>query len=101
MRLVSTNFTRPARCLRNLVQLGVVNEYSKAGFSTENVVCTEEPPSEVDLTALSIRLGMESVEHDPEQFPRLVYRPAGLPAVVLLFANGAVVITTPTGRHGG
>jgi transcription initiation factor TFIID TATA-box-binding protein len=79
--------------LRNLVQLGILDESPETGFTAQNVVCTEELPSEVDLTALSIGLGLESVEYEPEQFPGLIYRPTELPAVVLVFANGKVVIT--------
>lgn len=79
--------------LRNLGQLGIIDESQTTGFATQNVVCTEELPDEVDLAALSIGLGLESVEYEPEQFPGLVYRPAEFAAVVLVFANGKVVIT--------
>lgn len=76
-----------------LVQLGILDESLTTGFAVQNVVCTGELSSEIDLTALSIGLGLESVEYEPEQFPGLIYRPAEFPAVVLVFANGKVVIT--------
>jgi len=42
---------------------------------------------------VSIGLGLEAVEYEPEQFPGLIYRPPDFPAVLLVFANGNVVIT--------
>jgi len=47
----------------------------------------------VSLNALSIGLGLEVTEYEPEQFPGLVYRPEGIGAVLLVFANGKLVIT--------
>ena len=81
------------RFLDNLAELGILDESPTTGFAAQNVVCTDELANEVDLTALSIGLGLESVEYEPEQFPGLIYRPAEFPAVVLVFANGKVVIT--------
>lgn len=36
--------------------------------------------------------GLENTEYEPEQFPGLVYRPSDDSCVILLFANGRVVI---------
>jgi len=47
----------------------------------------------VNLNTLAIGLGLEAVEYEPEQFPGLIYRPEAFPAVLLVFANGKVVIT--------
>ena len=47
----------------------------------------------MNLNALSIGLGLEAVEYEPEQFPGLIYRPPDFPAVLLVFANGNAVIT--------
>lgn len=47
----------------------------------------------MNLNALSIGLGLEAVEYEPKQFPGLIYRPPDFPAVLLVFANGNVVIT--------
>lgn len=47
----------------------------------------------VSLNALSIGLGLEVTEYEPEQFPGLVHRPEGIGAVLLVFANGQLVIT--------
>ena len=52
----------------------------------------------VDLSAVSILLGLESTEYEPEQFPGLIYRPSEFPFVLLIFASGKVVITGGTSR---
>lgn len=62
-------------------------------FPVQNVVCTDELPHPVNLKALAIGLGLEAVEYEPEQFPGLIYRPKAFSAVLLVFANGRVVIT--------
>jgi transcription initiation factor TFIID TATA-box-binding protein len=79
--------------LTKLSELKIVDSYVETGFTTQNVVCTAQLEDEVDLNTLTIALGLESVEYEPEQFPGLIYRPADYPAVLLVFANGKVVIT--------
>ena len=57
-----------------------------------NVVSTFELNSNVDLNHLSITLGLENTEYEPEQFPGLVYRIENGP-VVLIFSSGKAVVT--------
>ena len=57
-----------------------------------NVVSTFELSSSVDLNKISIELGFENIEYEPEQFPGLVYRIENGP-VVLIFSSGKIVIT--------
>ena len=57
-----------------------------------NVVSTFELDSNIDLNHLSINLGLENTEYEPEQFPGLVYRIEDGP-VMLLFSSGMVVVT--------
>ncbi|MDL0125899.1 TATA-box-binding protein [Halobacterium salinarum] len=57
-----------------------------------NVVSTFELDSGLDLNYLSIALGLENIEYEPEQFPGLVYRIEDGP-VVLIFSSGKVVVT--------
>jgi transcription initiation factor TFIID TATA-box-binding protein len=38
-------------------------------------------------------LGLEVTEYEPEQFPGLIYCPSEAENVVVLFANGRIVIT--------
>jgi transcription initiation factor TFIID TATA-box-binding protein len=52
----------------------------------------------LNLSAVAIILGLESIEYEPEQFPGLIYRPPKSPFVLLVFASGKVVITGGTNR---
>lgn len=79
--------------LAKLSELDIVETTTQTGFAVQNVVCTEQLETSVDLNTLSIALGLESVEYEPEQFPGLIYRPTDYSAVLLVFANGKVVIT--------
>lgn len=79
--------------LTKLSGLGILDEGVDTGFSVQNVVCTANLGEDVELNALTIALGLESTEYEPEQFPGLIYRPSELGAVLLVFANGKVVIT--------
>jgi transcription initiation factor TFIID TATA-box-binding protein len=62
-------------------------------FEIKNVVCVADIEEKIDLNQLTILLGMEKTEYEPEQFPGLVYRPTDSPCVLLIFATGKVVIT--------
>lgn len=62
-------------------------------FTVQNVVCTRELQRSLNLNAPSLGLGLEAVEYEPQQFQGLIYRPPGFPAVLLVFANGNVMIT--------
>ncbi|MFB6185987.1 MAG: TATA-box-binding protein [Halobacteriaceae archaeon] len=59
----------------------------------KNLVCVGELEQGLDLTHLAIAAGLERVEYEPEQFPGLIYRDSDLPAVLLIFASGKVVVT--------
>lgn len=62
-------------------------------FKIQNVVCGADLGTDINLNALSIGLGLEHVEYEPEQFPGLVFRPSDHDCVILIFASGKVVIT--------
>ena len=79
--------------LANMSDLGIFEQGRGTGFGVQNVVCTATLGEEVNLNALSIGLGLESTEYEPEQFPGLIYRPPEVGAVLLVFANGKSVIT--------
>lgn len=79
--------------LVKMTELGIVEEGQETGFKVQNVVCTATLGKDVNLNALSIGLGLESTEYEPEQFPGLIYRPSNVGAVLLVFANGKTVIT--------
>lgn len=64
----------------------------------ENIVANATLGRRLNLTAISLGLGIEHVEYEPEQFPGLVYRLDEPAVVTLLFASGQLVITGGTCR---
>lgn len=72
--------------------LGIQVDETPQEMRIQNIVGTTQLDREVDLRAVSVGLGLENTEYDPEQFPGLTYRDPKLP-VVLLFSSGKVVIT--------
>lgn len=79
--------------LRTFAELGIIDQSLDTGFTIQNIVCTGDLHHSADLNVLSIGLGLEAVEYEPEQFPGLIYRPTEYPGVLLVFANGKVVVT--------
>jgi transcription initiation factor TFIID TATA-box-binding protein len=59
----------------------------------QNIVSSGDLGTNLNLNAIAIGLGLESVEYEPEQFPGLVYRLDDPDVVLLLFGSGKVVIT--------
>ena len=47
----------------------------------------------INLDAVTMGLGFENIEYEPEQFPGLVYRIKEPKSVVLLFGSGKMIIT--------
>jgi len=78
--------------LNRLVDLGLIEEAVDDGFSISNIVATADLTREINLNALAVGLGLETVEYEPEQFPGLVYRPSNLRCVLLVFGSGKVVV---------
>ncbi len=62
-------------------------------FSIKNIVMTGDLGQQLNLNTLSIALGLEVTEYEPEQFPGVVYRPPDIDCVFLIFGSGKVVIT--------
>lgn len=78
----------------------IINELKEMGVKVsdepeiqiENVVYSGMLDSSgLNLNAIAIGLGLESVEYEPEQFPGLIYRPEDGNQTALLFASGKVV----------
>lgn len=76
-----------------LSNMGVIEQSADKWFSIQNYVCTGELGETQNLNALTIDLGLEKSEYEPEQFPGLIYRPDTRDCVVLIFATGKAVIT--------
>ena len=81
------------RFLDLLSDIGVMERPDDDWFSIQNYVCTAKFEQSLDLHTLTIGLGLEQTEYEPEQFPGLIYRPNSDLGVVLIFASGGVVIT--------
>ena len=87
----------------------VFDEFEDLGISIsdepestiQNIVMSGDLETTLNLNAIAIGLGLESVEYEPEQFPGLVYRMDEPDVVTLLFGSGKVVITGATAREDG
>ncbi len=55
-----------------------------------NMVVLDDLNANLDLTKVSLYLGLENVEYEPEQFPGLVYRAENL--TILIFSSGKIVV---------
>lgn len=73
----------------SLSSLGIKEAVSEFGIT--NVVFTSDLEKEIDLNELAIKLGLENIEYEPEQFPGLVYRLNQ--GVILVFSSGKLVLT--------
>lgn len=62
-------------------------------ITVQNIVANGDLGEELNLQAIAIGLGLETVEYEPEQFPGLIYRLDKPDVVVLLFGSGKLVIT--------
>lgn len=56
-----------------------------------NIVVTADLGLNVPLEVLSLELGLNTVEYEPEQFPALIYR--GPSYIILVFSSGKLVCT--------
>lgn len=48
---------------------------------------------DVNLSALAVSLGLDSIEYEPEQFPGLIYWPERFECALLVFGSGKIIIT--------
>ena len=62
-------------------------------ITVQNIVVSGDLRENLNLNAIAIGFGLESVEYEPEQFPGLVYRLEEPAVVALLFGSGKTVIT--------
>ena len=80
-----------ARFLDFISDLGI--SVGEPSLEVKNVVSVGNLEREINLNALTIALGLEETEYEPEQFPGLVYRPDDSRCVLLVFSSGKVVVT--------
>ena len=77
---------------RNLEQIGVrTNPDPK--IEIVNLVASADLGAELDLVRVSVTLGLENIEYEPEQFPGMVYRLHDFGVVLLIFATGKIICT--------
>lgn len=72
---------------------GIVDGGDLEWFQVQNLVCTTVLADKLDLNRLSIGLGLEKTEYEPEQFPGLIYRNPEFECVALVFSTGKAVLT--------
>jgi transcription initiation factor TFIID TATA-box-binding protein len=72
---------------------------SSSYFEVRNVVCRLEFEREFELSELSVAIGLEHCEYDPEQSPGLLCRLPDCEGVFLIFRTG-VVLSTGAGSIG-
>ena len=65
-------------------------------ITVQNIVSSGDFGEVLNLNAIAVGLGLETVEYEPEQFPGLIYWLADPDVVVLLFGSGKLVITGGT-----
>lgn len=86
------------KLLKSLSYLGIISSRNPSEeeiiekLSIKNIVFTADLGRHLNLNAVSIGLGLEHVEYEPEQFPGLVYKPQNLSCTILIFSTGKIVI---------
>jgi transcription initiation factor TFIID TATA-box-binding protein len=75
-----------------LLSKTVGRELTIEWFAVQNFVCSGDVGRELELSALTIGLGMERTEYEPEQFAGLLYKPEEAECTVMLFRTGKVIV---------
>jgi transcription initiation factor TFIID TATA-box-binding protein len=87
-------YTAQERLIKELTELDILaTNFFDEDFDVRNIVCTYDIGTELDLSRVSVKLGLENVEYEPEQSPFIVYKPEGQGATITIPANGRVMIT--------
>lgn len=71
----------------------LVDENTKETLEVHNVVGVAETNEKINLEALSVSLGLENVEYEPERFPAVFFRSPDYPCTFSVFAPGKIVIS--------
>lgn len=77
---------------QELEKLGIEDTQTERDIRVVNILSTFQSEEQLNLPELSIRIGLEDIEYEPEQFPALIYRIKS-DSVALLFSSGSIVIT--------
>lgn len=84
-------FSTKEKFLGILSDLGI--SISEHRFEVRNLVYLGDYEKEFDLELLSIGLGLEKTEYEPEQFPALIYKPDKYSGMFLIFRTGKILST--------
>jgi transcription initiation factor TFIID TATA-box-binding protein len=77
--------------LTSIADIGIDVDKCVDDVLVQNIVATFDTEREFDLSTLSIGLGLENIEYEPEQFPGIIYR-TPRNSTILLFNSGKCVI---------
>lgn len=77
--------------LARLHDLGIGGDASE--FEVRNLVFLDRYSRELNLDQLTVGLGLETAEYEPEQFPGILYKPSDVTGTFLIFRNGKVILT--------
>lgn len=77
-------------------ELGISNV--KEDFEVRNLVFLGRYDRELDLDAITVALGLENTEYEPEQFPGSLYNPPACQGTFLIFRNGKIILTGAKGE---
>ena len=88
------------RLIEELADLGVLDpDFSDEEFGVRNIVCTFDINEDLNLNAISLKLGLENVEYEPEQSPFVVYKPEGEGVTLTIPSSGRIMITGLTHKE--
>lgn len=54
---------------------------------------------DVNLETITIALGLENTEYEPEQFPAVIYRPPQFAVTLLIFSTGKIIVIGTADRE--
>ena len=93
-------FAAQNRLIKELGKLDIVpDDFTDDGFDVRNIVCTYNLKVELDLDSVTLKLGLENVEYEPEQSPFVVYKPESEGVTITIPANGRIMVTGITDKE--
>lgn len=84
--------------LQDVAKENGLDMFGEISSELQNIVCTVDLGRELFLARLSVTLGFERVEFEPEQFPGLILRYDDPHVVFLMFGSGKIVCTGAKSR---
>lgn len=79
--------------ISRLSNMGINVHNADKSFELRNLVFMEDLETEFDLAELTIGLGMEHSEYEPEQFPGVQFKPPENQGLFLIFRTGKIILT--------